>query len=76
MNTIKELQKVLACMKLMQAEGNQDDVTPEIMEQLKAFDTVISAVENFEDMSLAEIVEGLEDKSIEYIMKTADETVA
>lgn len=76
MNTIKELQKVLACMKLMQAEGNQDDVTPEIMEQLKAFDAVISAVENFEGMSLTEIVEGLEDKSIEYIMKTADETVA
>lgn len=76
MNTIKELQKVLACMKLMQAEGNQDDVTPEIMEQLKAFDTVISAAENFEGMTLAEVVEGLEDKSIEYLMKTADETVA
>ena len=76
MKTIKELQKVLACMKLMQAEGNQDDITPEIMERLKAFDTVISAVENFEGMSLAEVVEGLEDKSVGYIMKTADETVA
>ena len=75
MNTIKELQKVLACMKLMQAEGNQDDVTPEIMEQLKAFDMVISAVENFEGMSLDEVVEGLEDKSVEYLMKTADETM-
>lgn len=76
MNTIKELQKVLACMKLMQAEGNQDDITPEIMEQLKAFDTVISAAENFEGMTLTEVVEGLEDKSIEYLMKAADETVA
>lgn len=76
MNTIKELQKVLACMKLMQAEGNQDDVTPEIMKQLKAFDMVISAVENFEGMSLDEVVEGLEDKSVEYLMKTADETIA
>ena len=76
MNTIKELQKVLACMKLMQAEGNQDDVTPEIMEQLKAFDMVISAVENFEGISLNEVVEGLEDKSVEYLMKTADETIA
>ena len=75
MNTIKELQKVLACMKLMQAEGNQDDVTPEIMKQLKAFDMVISAVENFEGMSLDEVVEGLEDKSVEYLMKTADETM-
>ena len=62
-------------MKLMQAEGNQDDVTPEIMEQLGAFDTVISAVENFEGMSLDEVVEGLEDKSVEYLMKTADETI-
>lgn len=76
MNTIKELQRVLACMKLMQAEGNQDDVTPIILEQLKAFDTVISAVENFEGMSLSEIVEGLEEKSIEYLMKIADETVS
>ena len=76
MNTIKELQKVLACMKLMQAEGNQDDITPEIMEQLKAFDTVISAAENFEGMTLTEVVEGLENKSIEYLMKAADETVA
>ena len=75
MNTIKELQKVLACIKLMQAEGNQDDVTPEIMKQLKAFDMVISAVENFEGMSLDEVVEGLEDKSVEYLMKTADETM-
>ena len=75
MKTIKELQKVLACMKLMQAEGNQDDVTPEIMEQLKAFDMVISAVENFEGMSLDEVVEGLEDKSVEYLMKMADETM-
>ena len=76
MNTIKELQKVLACMKLMQAEGNQDDITPEIMEQLKAFDTVISAAENFEGMTLTEVVEGLENKGIEYLMKAADETVA
>ena len=76
MNTIKELQKVLACMKLMQAEGNQDDITPEIMEQLKAFDTVISAAENFVGMTLTEVVEGLENKSIEYLMKAADETVA
>lgn len=75
MNTIKELQKVLACMKLMQAEGNQDDVTSEIVEQMKAFDTVISAVENFEGMLLADVVEGLEDKSVEYLMKTADETL-
>ena len=75
MSTIKELQKVLACMKLMQAEGNQDDVTPEIMKQLEAFDTVISAIENFEGMSLDEVVEGLEDKSVEYLMKTADETM-
>ena len=51
MKTIKELQKVLACMKLMQAEGNQDDITPEIMEQLKAFDTVISAVEKCAEKS-------------------------
>jgi len=76
MNTIKELQKVLACMKLMQAEGNQDDVTPVIVEQLKAFDTVISAVENFEGMTLAEVVEGLENRSVEYLMKAADETIA
>ena len=75
MNTIKELQKVLACITLMQAEGNQDDVTPEIIEQLKAFDTVISAIENFEGMSLDEVVEGLEDKSVEYLMKAADETM-
>lgn len=76
MNTIKELQRVLACMKLMQAEGNQDDITPEIIEQLKAFDNVISAVENFEGWTLAEVIEGLEDKSIEYIMKAADEVIA
>ena len=76
MNTIKELQRVLACMKLMQAEGNQDDITPEVIEQMRAFDTVISAVENFEGMTLTEVVEGLEDKSIEYLMKAADETVA
>lgn len=76
MNTIKELQKVLACMKLMQAEGNQDDVTPVIVEQLKAFDTVISAVENFEGMTLTEVVEGLENRSVEYLMKAADETIA
>lgn len=73
MNTVEELQKVLACMKLMQAEGNQDDVTPVIMEQLKAFDTVISAVENFKGISLDEVVKGLEDKSIEYLMNTADD---
>ena len=76
MNTVKELQRVLACMKLMQAEGNQDDITPEIIEQMRAFDTVISAVENFEGMTLTEVVEGLEDKNIEYLMKAADETVA
>lgn len=76
METIKDLQRVLACMKLMQAEGNQDDVTPIILEQLKAFDTVISAVENFEGMTLDEIIEGLKEKSIEYIMRTADETIA
>lgn len=75
MKTIKDLQRVLACMKLMQAEGNQDDVTPIILEQLKAFDIVISAVENFEGMSLEDIVVGLKDKSVEYLMKTADETV-
>ena len=75
MRTIKELQKVLACMKLMQAEGNQDDCTPAILEQMKAFDTVISAVENFEDMSLDEVVEGLENKSVEYLKKAADETL-
>ena len=75
MNTIKELQKVLACMKLMQAEGNQDDVTPVIVEQMKAFDTVISAVENFEGMTLTEVVEGLENRSVEYLIKTADETL-
>ena len=76
MNTVKELQRVLACMKLMQAEGNQDDITPEIIEQMRAFDTVISAVENFEGMTLTEVVEGLEDKGIEYLMKAADETIA
>lgn len=75
MKTIKDLQKVLACMKLMQAEGNQDDVTPSILEQLKAFDIVISAVENFEGMSIEDIVEGSENESVEYIMKSADETV-
>lgn len=75
MKTIKDLQKVLACMKLMQAEGNQDDVTPILIEQLKAFDTVISAVENFEGMSLEDIVVGLKENSVEYLMKTADETV-
>lgn len=62
-------------MKLMQAEGNQDDATSEIVEQMKAFDTVINAVENFEGMLLADVVEGLEDKSVEYLMKTADETL-
>lgn len=75
MNTIKELQKVLACMKLMQAEGNQDDVSPTILEQMKAFDIVISAVENFEGMSLDRVVEGLEDRSIEDLMETADSTL-
>lgn len=75
MNTIKELQKVLACMKLMQAEGNQDDISPAVLEQMKAFDIVISAVENFEGMSLDYIVEGLEDRSVEYLMKTADGTL-
>lgn len=75
MKTIEDLKKVLACMKLMQAEGNQDDVTPAIMEQMKAFDIVISAVDNFEGMTLDEVVEGLEEKSVEYLMKAADETL-
>lgn len=75
MKTIEDLKKVLACMKLMQAEGNQDDVTPTILEQMKAFDVVISAVDNFEGMTLDEVVEGLEDKSVEYLMKAADETL-
>lgn len=75
MNTIKELQKVLACMKLMQAEGNQDDVTPAILEQMKAFDIVISAVENFEGMTLDYVVEGFEDRDVEYLMKTANSTL-
>lgn len=75
MKTIEDLKKVLACMKLMQAEGNQDDVTPVIIEQMKAFDIVISAVDNFEGMSLAYIVEGMEEKSIEHLMKAADETL-
>ena len=75
MNTIKELQKVLACMKLMQAEGNQDDVTPTILEQMKAFDIVISAVENFEGMTLDDVVEGFEDRDVEHLMKTADSTL-
>ena len=75
MKTIKELQKALAAMKLMQAEGNQDDCTPAILEQMKAFDKIISAVENFEGMSLDEIIEGFEDRSVEYLMKAADETL-
>lgn len=75
MKTIEDLKKVLACMKLMQAEGNQDDVTPTIVEQMKAFDIVISAVDNFEGMTLDEVVEGLEEKSVEYLMKAADETL-
>ena len=75
MNTIKELQKVLACMKLMQAEGNQDDVTPTILEQMKAFDIVISAVENFEGMTLDDVVGGFEDRDVEHLMKTADSTL-
>lgn len=75
MNTIKELQKVLACMKLMQAEGNQDDVTSTILEQMKAFDIVISAVENFEGMTLDCVVEGFEDRDVEHLMKTADSTL-
>lgn len=75
MKTIEDLKKVLACMKLMQAEGNQDDVTPEVLKQMKAFDIVISAVDNFEGMSLDEVVDGLEDKSAEYLMKAADETL-
>lgn len=76
MKTIKDLKKVLACIKLMQAEGNQDDVTPVILEQMKAFDIVISAVDNFEGMTLDGVVDGLEDKSVEYLIKTADETIA
>ena len=74
MKTIEDLKKVLACMKLMQAEGNQDDVSPVILEQMKAFDIVISAVDNFENMSLKEVVEGLEDKSVAYLMEAADRT--
>ena len=62
-------------MKLMQAEGNQDDVTPEVLKQMKAFDIIISAVANFEGMTLDEVVDGLEDKSVEYLMKAADETL-
>lgn len=60
MKTIEDLKKVLACMKLMQAEGNQDDVTSVIIEQMRAFDIVISAVDNFEGMTLDEVVEGME----------------
>lgn len=75
MGTIEDLKKVLACMKLMQAEGNQDDVSPEVLAQMKAFDAVISAVDNFEGMSLACIVKGMEEKSVEYLMKAADETL-
>lgn len=75
MKTIEDLKKVLACMKLMQAEGNQDDVTPVIVEQMKAFDIVISAVDNFEGMTLDEVVEGLEEKSVEDLMKAANETL-
>ena len=75
MKTIEDLKKILACMKLMQAEGNQDDVTPEVLKQMKAFDIVISAVDNFEGMSLDEVVDVLEDKSTEYLMKAADETL-
>ena len=75
MKTIEDLKKVLACMKLMQAEGNQDDVTPEVLKQMKAFDIIISAVANFEGMTLDEVVDGLEDKSVEYLMKAADETL-
>lgn len=75
MKTIEDLKKVLACMKLMQAEGNQDDVTPAIIEQMKAFDIVISAVDNFEGMTLDEVVEGLEEESVEHLMKAADETL-
>ena len=75
MKTIEDLKKVLACMKLMQAEGNQDDVTSVIIEQMRAFDIVISAVDNFEGMTLDEVVEGMEKKSVEYLMKDADETL-
>lgn len=52
LTTIKELQKLLTTMKTLQEEGNQDDMTPVIEEQLKAFDIVISAVENFEGCDL------------------------
>ena len=52
LTTIKELQKLLTTMKMLQEEGNQDDMTPVIEEQLRAFDIVISAVENFEDCDL------------------------
>ena len=52
LTTIKELQKLLTVMKTLQEEGNQDDMTPVIEEQLKAFDIVISAVENFEGCDL------------------------
>ena len=50
--TIKELQRLLTSMKMGQEEGNQDDMTPVIEEQLKAFDIVISAIENFEGCDL------------------------
>lgn len=52
LTTIKELQKLLTTMKTLQEEGNQDDMTPVIEEQLKAFDIVISAIENFEGCDL------------------------
>lgn len=52
LTTIKELQKLLTTMKMLQEKGNQDDMTPIIEEQLKAFDIVISAVENFEGCDL------------------------
>ena len=52
LTTIEELQKLLTTMKTLQEEGNQDDMTPVIEEQLEAFDTVISAVENFEGCDL------------------------
>lgn len=55
--TIKELQKLLTAMKIMQEEGNQDDMTPVIEEQLRAFDTVIDAVENFEDEDIDILME-------------------
>lgn len=55
--TIKELQRLLTAMKIAQEEGNQDDMTSVIEEQLHAFDIVIDAVENFEDEDIDILME-------------------